>query len=156
MRKFLALGLAVALLSIGVADAALAKKKKKKSYHWNRYDVTMTCDVANTRVLVHNPSKHDLSVVVRLTDAMGDTQQVQTIPAEGLVNFDCASTGVAATAVLSFEGPGSLHATATYISPGGQLDVVQVRPVAASGSKPPHDDSDTGDSDSASGDPTGY
>ena len=153
MRKPLILALALLFVGTLAADAAWAKRKGRL-FRWNRYDATMVCDVATTKVLVHNPSKADLSVVVRLTDAMGDTQKVLTVPAEGLVEFDCTSTGVTGSGVLSFEGPGTLHATATYVSPGGQVDVERLVPVPAVGKHLPRDDSDTGDSDSASGDPT--
>jgi hypothetical protein len=151
MRRFLVLALALALAGL-VSDAALAKSKSK---FWSRWDATVVCDVAKTTVLVNNPTKQDVAVIVRLTDSAGDTQQVLTVPAESIKSFDCTSLGVAGKAVLSFEGPVSLYATAIYESPAGTVvDVDQIDPVGASGRAYPSDDSDTGDSDSASGDPT--
>lgn len=155
MSRTLALALAIMFLGTMLADDAAAKKRKR-GYYWSRYDATMVCDVADTTVLVNNPSKTDVTVLVRLTDAMGDTQHMLTVPAEGIATFDCTSTGVTTTGVLSFEGPRSLHATATYVGANGSVDVERLVPVGVSGKKPPHDDSDTGDSDSdsAAGDPT--
>ena len=142
---------AAALLLVGslAADSALAKPRKS----WTRYDATLVCDVADTRVLVNNPSKQSISLLVRLTDIAGDTQQVVPLAAESIVTFDCASTGVTTNAVLSFEGPGALFATATYVGGGGSVDVERLVPVGMRGRNGPRDDSDTGDSDSASGDP---
>ena len=153
MSRTLALALAIMFVGAMLADDASAKKRKR-GYYWSRYDATMVCDVADTTVLVNNPSKTDVSVLVRLTDAAGDTQKMMTVPAEGIATFDCTSTGVTTTGVLSFEGPRTLHATATYVGANGSVHVERLVPVGVSGRKPPHDDSDTGDSDSAAGDPT--
>ncbi|MBW2240886.1 MAG: hypothetical protein JRH01_02785 [Deltaproteobacteria bacterium] len=155
MRRFISVALIMVMAGFMFVDSADAKKRKKiKLHRWNRYDATMVCDVASTTVVVHNPSKYDLSVLVRLTDVMGDTQQVMTLPAESIKSFDCTSTGVTTTGVLSLEGPFSLHATATYVGGGGSVDVERLVPIGLTGRHLPHDDSDTGDSDSASGDPT--
>ncbi len=152
MRRFISVALIMFMAGFMLVDSAEAKKKRLR--RWNRYDATMVCDVATTTVVVHNPSKFDLSVLVRMTDVMGDTQQVVMLPAESIKSFDCTSTGVTTTGILSFEGPFSLHATATYVGAGGSVDVERLVPVGASGRSYPHDDSDTGDSDSASADPT--
>ena len=156
MRRFLSLALILFMAGIMLADSADARRGRGRgrSHHWNRYDATMVCDVATTTVVVHNPSKFDLSVLVRMTDAVGDTQQIVALPAESIKSFDCASTGLTASGILSLEGPFSLHATATYVGAGGSVDVERLVPVGLSGRHLPHDDSDTGDSDSASADPT--
>jgi hypothetical protein len=151
MRRLPWIALAVAVAFVASADAAWAKKRWKS---WSRYDATVLCDIASTRVVVYNPAKVDLPLLVRLSDSVGDTQQVLTLPAEGVTAFDCTSLGVSAEAVLSFEGPVSLHATAVYQSPGGEVDVERIVPALVRGRSYPGDDSDTGDSDSASGDPT--
>ena len=151
MKRTLILLLSLLLAGVFIADTALARSQKR---FWSRYDATVICDIATTTVLIHNPSKVAVSVVARLTDAVGDTQQVLTIPAEGVTSFDCTSLGITGTGVLSFEGPFSLHATAAYQSPGGVVDVERIVPASVSGRRFPTDDSDTGDSDSASGDPT--
>lgn len=153
MRRFISLALILFVTGFMLVDSADAKKRGKLR-RWNRYDATMVCDVATTTVVVHNPSKFDLSVLVRMTDVMGDTQQVLTLPAESIKSFDCTSTGVSASGILSLEGPFSLHATATYVGAGGSVDVERLVAIGLSGRNLPHDDSDTGDSDSASADPT--
>ncbi len=149
MRRSLTLA-AMLLVACALATGPAFAKSKK---HWSRYDATLVCDVAATTVVVHNPSKVDITVIARLTDAMGDTQQALSVPAEGLTSFDCTSTGVNTTGILSFEGPGILHATATYVGAGGSVDVERLVPIRVSGRHGPRDDSDTGDSDSAAGDP---
>jgi hypothetical protein len=151
MRRVLAILIAASLGLLAVGDAALAKKRKR---FWNRYDATILCDIASSRVVVYNPAKVDLPLLVRLADASGDTQQILNLPAEGVTSFDCTSLGVSTQAVLSFEGPVSLHATVAYQSPGGDVDVETISPERMRGRSYPGDDSDTGDSDSASGDPT--
>lgn len=154
MSRSFVLALAVLFAGTMLADVATAKPKRK-ARNWVRYDATLVCDVATTTVVVHNPAKVAISLLVRLTDSVGDTQHTLNMPAESITTFDCTSTALTTTGVLSFEGPVSLFSTATYVGAGGSVDVERIVPVAVRGRRLPYDDSDTGDadSDSAGGSP---